>query len=597
MSRPKILIYLLRRDLRFADNPIFHEIIKTHQQSHTQYTHLLPLYIFPANQVEVSGFLASPSEKCPFPEARSQVGRFWRCGPHRARFMAESVYDLRKALQGAGSGIEVRVGLVADVLRNVLQAYKKKDVSGDVVGVWMTSDEGVEERRDERDVKKACDEAGTSFRLCRDEKYFIDEYVSSFLLLLLANYQSRDVPNDRPNDLPDLFTAYRKTVEPLREAPRKALSVQGNLPPLPAYIPPQDSPFIAPQDLDDALRRLLAPLDQNSDLPKDAITFPPKATSVHPFSGGESAAHERVKHLLSNGSMTKYKDTRNGMIGEDFSTKLAAYLALGCISARQVHTYLLDFEDGRTGIGRSAVGYGKGENKGTGWTRFELLWRDYMRLCARKHRHRLYRIEGFQSHASGRGEKGKEPEWRSPGPKDPEAQKILLRFLRGETGMGLIDASQRELWLTGYTSNRARQNVASYLAKHLYLDWRLGAEWYESQLIDYDSSSNWGNWQYVALGDRTFNPVKQGYDYDAKGEYIKLWVPELRKWDDVQGVFQAWKIPSEERESIGLNGVEWVERPLARIEYRPGGGGSRGGSRGGGRGGKNNRGKHHKRGS
>ncbi|KAK1074165.1 hypothetical protein LTR48_009324, partial [Friedmanniomyces endolithicus] len=78
-------------------------------------------------------------------------------------------------------------------------------------------------------------------------------------------------------------------------------------------------------------------------------------------------------------------------------------------------------------------------------------------------------------------------------------------------------------------------NVASYLTKHLGIDWRLGAEWYECNLIDYDVHSNWGNWQYVAgvgndpRGDaRVFNPVKQAVDYDAHGEYIRAWVPELR---------------------------------------------------------------------
>lgn len=387
-------------------------------------------------------------------------------------------------------------------------------------------------------------------------------------------------------------------VEPLREAPRKPLCVQGTLPPLPAFIPQQAPPFIIPDNFDDIVKRLLAPLEQNPDLPKDAITFPSTASSAHPFAGGEGEAHQRIKHLLSNGSMTKYKDTRNGMIGTDFSTKFAAFLSLGCISARQVHTYLLDFEDGRTSIGKTAIGYGKGENKGTGWTRFELLWRDYMRLCAKKHRHKLFRIEGFESHAAGRNERGGGgPRWRTPA-RDPEAKRMLIRFLRGETGTGLIDASQRELWLTGYTSNRARQNVASYLSKHLHLDWRLGAEWYESQLIDYDTSSNWGNWQYVALGDRTFNPVKQGYDYDAKGEYIKMWVPELKSWKGgVEGIFQGWKIPSEERQSLGLQDLEWINRPLARIEFRPGGGagggggggrGNHGGRGGGGRGGRNN---------
>ena len=290
--------------------------------------------------------------------------------------------------------------------------------------------------------------------------------------------------------------------------------------------------------------------------------------------------------------MTAYKDTRNGLLGQDFSTKLSAWLALGCITARQTHTYLLDFENGSTDLGKGVQGYGRGENKGTAAVRFELLWRDYMRLCTRKFGPQLFRIEGF------RGDKSFP--WKYPHEKkDSESYEKLQRFLEGKTGTGLIDASMRELFLTGYTSNRARQNVASFLAKHLGIDWRLGAEWYESLLTDYDLSSNWGNWQYVAgVGNdprgeaRVFNPVKQAFDYDPQGDYVKNWVPELRKLNDPQVVFQAWKLDAESRKEYGLEGVEWVENPLRRIEFhvRRGapngrGGGGKGGRGGGSRGG------------
>ena len=381
---------------------------------------------------------------------------------------------------------------------------------------------------------------------------------------------SRDVPSKRPNDLPDLFTAYRKQVEPLREAPRKTLSVQGNLPPLPPTIPPHDAPFRAPSALEDTISCLYKPLDAKPDLA--TMKWPSNAESAHPFTGGESTGHDRIRHLLSSSSMTTYKDTRNGMIGTDFSTKLSAWLALGCITARQVHSYLLDFEEGRGAVGKGAQGFGKGENKGTGWVRFELLWRDYMRLCTRKHKQRLFHLEGFEQNARA--------QWKYP-QKDKEVQASVKRFLEGKTGMGMVDASMRELHLTGYTSNRARQNVASFLAKHMGVDWRIGAEWYESNLIDYDVSSNWANWQYVCLGDRVFNPVKQSFDYDKKGEYVKLWVEELRDVQRVEGIFQAWKLDEDERKKYGLHDLELVEQPLKRIDYQPRSDGKGGKGRGG----------------
>lgn len=175
MSQHRVLIYILRRDLRLADNPIFHEVAKLSQQSQRPFTHVLPVYVFPAQQVEVAGFLSSPDDQSPYPEARSQVGGFWRCGPHRARFLAESVWDLKTDLEKVGSGLAIRIGMVGQVVRDLLEGFRQDNV--EVTSVWMTSEEGVEEQREERDVRGAAKSHGTDFKLWVDEKYFIDEYV------------------------------------------------------------------------------------------------------------------------------------------------------------------------------------------------------------------------------------------------------------------------------------------------------------------------------------------------------------------------------------------------------------------------------------
>ncbi|KAI4194526.1 MAG: hypothetical protein LQ346_003666 [Caloplaca aetnensis] len=567
MSPPRVLIYLLRRDLRIADNPILHEIAKITQHSQYPFTHLLPVYIFAAQQVEVSGFLSPDFENSPFPQARSNAGGFWRCGPHRAKFLAESVWDVKKGLGNIGSGLEIRVGMVGQVVGEMLDAFQQAHT--EVAGVWMTQEEGVEEKREERDVRHAAEGAQTEFKLWVDEKYYVDD---------------RDLPFQNPRELPDIFTTYRKQVEPLREVPRRSLPAPKKLLPPPQRIPPQSAPFSIPGTLEETIACLTKPLEPNLGL-QNPPTLPPKTTSAHPFHGGESTGLERIRHLVASGSMTTYKDTRNGMLGLDFSTKLSAWLALGCITARQVHEYLVDFEEGKTGLGKGVHGYGKGENKGTAAVRFELLWRDYFRLATRKFGPRLFRIEGFKNDTSYM--------WKYP-QKDKGVQQTVARFLEGTTGNGFIDASMRELFLTGYTSNRLRQNVASFLAKHLGVDWRIGAEWYESLLCDYDLSNNWGNWQYNAgVGNdpresRTFNPVKQAFDYDPRGEYVRTWVQELRSLDNPQLLFQPWKMSEEQKQGLGLEGNEWVEKPLQRIEFHPGkcgGRGSRGGGRGGGGGG------------
>ncbi|KAG0651604.1 cryptochrome [Hyphodiscus hymeniophilus] len=567
MTDPKVLIYLMRRDLRVSDNPVLHSL--TTNKDHG-FTHLLPIYVLAAQQLEVSGFIEGDA-KCPYPEARTQVGGFWRCGPHRLKFTSESLWDLKESLEKLGSGLCIRVGMVGEVISQILEA-------GNINAVWLTGEEGVEEAREEREIRRACKNNGVDFKLWVDEKYLIDD---------------RDglVPTD-PQELPDIYTTYRKSVEPLREQPRAVLATPepNSLPPFPSSIPPQPGPFTIPQSLPELQAALMKPLN-NEPLCRAPPVMPPNAKSAHPFLGGETYAQKRLGHLLSSGSMTNYLNTRNGLLGPDFSSKLSAYLALGCITARQIHAQMSAFEDGTNDSWTGVSGYGKGENPGTSHMRFELLWRDYMRLCTRKFGPKLFSLEGFKA-GEQVGGRWAHPSRPRPGQSGAEVKEMLERFMNGTTGMGLIDASLRETYLTGYTSNRARQNVASFLAKHLSIDWRLGAEWYECLLVDYDLSSNWGNWQYVAgVGNdprgqaRIFNPVKQAFDYDPNAEYVKTWVPETRELTDPGECFQAWTVGEEKRRQVGLNGLEWVERPLKRIEFTVGRGKGNGRGRGsGGRG-------------
>ncbi|KAF7557043.1 hypothetical protein G7046_g6134 [Stylonectria norvegica] len=557
MAGSKVLVYLLRRDLRATDNPILHHLASS---SHG-FTHLLPVFVLPPHQIEVSGFLA-PGEKSPYPPAKSKVGKFWRCGPHRAKFLAQSVWDLKNTLELLNSGLVLRVGSYSDVLKHIVESFKSTEHS--VGAVWMTEEPSAEEQQEQVAVSSVCSWNSIDFKLWRDEKYYIDD---------------RDTGLKKAQDLPDVFTSYRKTQEPLRQRPRPSLPrpESDKLPPLPepAWLPPQDQPFVMPDKYQEIEDRLLQPLEN---IMANPPAFPPKAKSAHPFKGGETSAWDRVRHLVKSGSMSDYKETRNGLVGLDFSTKLSGYLSHGCITARQVHEELVGLEDGTNSDYKDAKGYKEGENEGTKAVRFELLWRDYMRLCTMKFGAKLFRLSGFL------GNRDYDKKWKTtyeseadleqdPPPADIKA--ILDRFLEGRTGMGLIDASQRELYLTGYTSNRARQNVASFLAKHLSIDWRYGAEWYEMLLVDYDVSSNWSNWQYVAgvgndpRGDaRIFNPVKQAFDYDKKGEYVRTWVPEVKDFEKLENVFQAWTADKEDLKRHGLANEEMVTDPIKRIEFR-----------------------------
>jgi deoxyribodipyrimidine photo-lyase len=207
-EKPRILLYIVRRDVRLSDNPIFTSASRhitrngdtdsakrsrddslTSEHRGASFTHLLPVYVFPANQIEISGFLSTPSTQSPYPEARSQVARLWRTGPHRAKFIAEGVWDLKEKLEGlgCGSGLDLKVGKVGDVVKSILEFYLKKGSEGenkaDVTGIWMTADESPEEKDEEKTVRKIADQNGVEFKLWDDEKFYVDEYVISVTTL------------------------------------------------------------------------------------------------------------------------------------------------------------------------------------------------------------------------------------------------------------------------------------------------------------------------------------------------------------------------------------------------------------------------------
>ncbi|KAK0656296.1 DNA photolyase, FAD-binding/Cryptochrome [Cercophora newfieldiana] len=562
MESAKALLVVLRKDLRVHDNVVFEQAASA---TGSEFNILVPLYVFSAQQMDLSGFVPGGAEN-PYPAPRSRVGRYPRCGRHRAEFIGSAVWDLKKSLEALESGLVIRVGIIADVVRDLAKGLEK---NGHPVGaVWMTSHEGTEEKADEKAVASLCEGIGAQCKIWEDEKYFIDD---------------RDVAGE-PKDLANVFTTYRKDCEPLREKPRPVLPPPklGSLPKFPesSVIPPQGAPFVIPETEDglrDALVKPVASILENQ--PK----FPEGAKSAHPFKGGETYARSRLHDLIESGKMKEYKDTRNGLTGTDFSTKLSAYLSHGCITARQIHHALLGYEDGTNEAYEKVDGYGAGENEGTKAIRFELLWRDYMRLCHQKFGDTLFKLAGFKGAGAEYSAEEKKSKWKTADEKlasedqqpDPKRiAEIIERFNAGTTGMGLIDAAQRELLHTGYVSNRARQNVASFLAKHLEIDWRYGAEWYEYLLVDYDVSSNWANWQYVSgVGNdprgelRIFNPVKQSFDYDKKGDYVRSWVPEVGSLTKLENVFQAWTASEEDLKTARLDDNIMVTDAIRRITF------------------------------
>lgn len=125
----------------------------------------------------------------------------------------------------------------------------------------------------------------------------------------------------------------------------------------------------------------------------------------------------------------------------------------------------------------------------------------------------------------------------------------LKAWQKGMTGYPIVDAGMRELWATGWMHNRVRMVVASFLVKHLLIDWRLGEAWFWDTLVDADRASNAQNWQWVAGSGadaapyfRIFNPVTQGEKFDGAGQYVRRWVPELAHVPD-KWLHAPWTAP------------------------------------------------------
>jgi deoxyribodipyrimidine photo-lyase len=132
-----------------------------------------------------------------------------------------------------------------------------------------------------------------------------------------------------------------------------------------------------------------------------------------------------------------------------------------------------------------------------------------------KHQNDIFKIGGILN---------KDYEWKS-------TERQVQKWIDGETRSAFVNANMIELKKTGWMSNRGRQNVASFFAKELFLDWRIGAAYFETMLIDYDVHSNYGNWMYVAgVGndprDRKFNVDLQAERYDSNGKFQQLWLQE-----------------------------------------------------------------------
>ncbi|MDX9886106.1 DASH family cryptochrome [Thauera sp.] len=471
-----VVIYWFRSDLRLGDNAALHLACAS-----AEGRCLLPVYCH------------DPAE-----EAATPWG-FVRRGPHRRGFLAAALDDLDAQLRARGSRLLQLRGAPAEVVPALARSIGADSVVCEEIAA-----------PEEQDAVAALRADGLTVRTVWQSS-LLDPAALPFAV----------------ERLPKVFTDCRRAVEAAGQQPPAPLAAPAVLPPLPEsmilrtrslFEPAHSAPGWRGASGDPAVQTSTAcgfPADERG------VRHPYRGPGAHEplrigerarahasfpwwqpdFAGGERAALAHLARYFAGDAAQRYKTTRNGLTGIDFSSKFSPWLAQGALSARVAFAALRRHEAER------------GANESTYWLWFELLWRDYFRFLHRQHGRRLYRARGLDERASLPAH-------------DPEA---FARWCAGCTGHAFIDAGMRELAATGWLSNRMRQIVASYLIHDLGCDWRAGAAWFEAQLVDYDVYSNQGNWSYLAgrgtdpRGGRRFDPDRQAAMYDADGAYRARW--------------------------------------------------------------------------
>lgn len=424
---------------------------------------------------------------------------FSKTGSHRANFLFQSIQSLRESFISIQANLVILQGKPEEELIKLAEEIGAK-------GIFFSKEVTSEERNVDKSLERAAFSKGIA----------CESFWQSTL------YHIDDLPFP-VKQTPEVFTHFRKELEKQSKV-RTSLS--------------------APKEINYPKEELEGKEGEVPTLQILGLEKPePDSLSWMEVKGGEESALRRLRSYFWEKDLLKvYKETRNGLIGMDYSSKFSPWLALGCISPRTIYEEVKKYERERK------------KNDSTYWLIFELIWRDYFRFIAKKHGDKIFDIQGIRHQKDS---------WRRD-----KAQ--FQRWVEGLTGVPFVDANMRELKATGFMSNRGRQNVASYLVNDLGIDWTWGASYFESQLIDYDVCSNWGNWMYVGgVGNdprenRYFNILRQANNYDKKGDFVRLWIPELQA---IKGfdIHQPWELSTAQLRALKIQLGHTYPQPQVKI--------------------------------
>ncbi len=479
MSKKRRAIVWFRQDLRLHDNVALLEAIHSAIE-------VIPVYVFDERFFGIDTDLGFP-----------------KTGPHRTKFILESVADLRKNLRRINGQLIVRVGKTEDILFNIAEQAK----SG---WIFCNRERTPLEVSIQDNLEQRLWSIGQEMRYSRGKML----------------YHTADLPFPIQH-VPDSFAQFRKETERYVGVREPLPEPDSSLAQLTIDVDPGEIPSMADFGFDDYQQD-------------------PRGYLRH--EGGETAGLERMRYYFrETEAVESYRDTRNELAGDLFSTKLSPWLAYGCLSPKTVYKELKTYEDAHGG------------SKSTHELFYYLLLRDHHRFMAKKYGDLFFEETGIQGSYQN--------DWS-------DDYHAFHKWVNGETGVPLVDAAMVELYQTGYLSNRARQNVASYLINDLQVNWQFGASYFESMLIDYDVTSNWGNWNQLAgvgsevRDDRYLNIEAQAMRYDPQGTYVKKWLPQFKKMPGDK-IHQIHRLSPDEVVSYGLdpNGP-YIPRERERGDHR-----------------------------
>lgn len=388
---------------------------------------------------------------------------FAKTSKYRAKFILESVADLQKSLKELSIDLVIRIGKPEEEIFTIAHQTKSS-------WVFCNRERTKEEVFVQDQLEQKLWTIGQEIRYSRGKML----------------YYTSDLPFPI-TQTPNTFTQYRKEVEKIITIRKPIATITSSFPPLTVLLDYGKLP-----SLEDLGHQDFGANDKGG----------------YEWKGGETEGLKQLHYYLwETDLITKYKKTRNQLLGRDFSTKFSPWLSIGALSPKLIYHEIKKYEQEKTA------------NNSTYWVYFELLWRDFFRLIGKKYGNKIFLESGIKEVSN--------TSWSD----DYEA---LNKWTKGETGIPFIDANMQELNATGWMSNRGRQVVASYLINDLKVNWVMGAEYFESMLLDYDPCSNYLNWGYIAgVGndsreDRYFNVALQASKHDPKAEYVKYWLPQFK---------------------------------------------------------------------